>query len=245
MERFNPAFTASVAHLRDAKYIEAVRASGFTFRSTDVGVVLDLMIHDIDLVLSLVRSPGPPGRRARLLRDRRPRRRGQCATRIRERGRRFADASRVSYEPVRRMSVWTSRAYSSIDFASRKTSVVRPSQALLQRQFDVDSLTAEEIDHYREHLLEEHLPCETLQSEPIDALAAELNDFVESLRMPRQPRVTGEHGAEAVELAEQSACRDRVAPLGRYGRRACRPHGSGIRTSSPARTGTWRHRRRP
>ena len=41
----------------DPKYIEAVRANGFTFRSMDVGVVLDLMIHDIDLVLSLVRSP--------------------------------------------------------------------------------------------------------------------------------------------------------------------------------------------
>ncbi len=203
VERFNPAFAGSVAHLRDAKYIEAVRASGFTFRSTDVGVVLDLMIHDIDLVLSLAQSPvrrvdafgfSVIGGHEDVANARLEFENGAVAS---------LNASRVSYEPVRRMSVWTSRAYSSIDFASRKTSVVRPSQALLRRQFDVDSLTSEEIDHYREHLFEELLPCETLESDPVDALAAELNDFVESLRMPRQPRVTGEHGAEAVELAER------------------------------------------
>jgi len=57
VERFNPAFAAAAPYLVEPKYIEAVRASGFTFRSTDVGVVLDLMIHDIDLVLSLVGSP--------------------------------------------------------------------------------------------------------------------------------------------------------------------------------------------
>ena len=62
VERFNPAFTASVPHLDEPKYIETVRTSGFTFRSTDVGAVLDLMIHDLDLVLSIARQPGEKGR---------------------------------------------------------------------------------------------------------------------------------------------------------------------------------------
>ena len=57
VERFNPALTGAAPHVRNPKFIEAVRSSGFTFRSTDIGVVLDLMIHDIDVVLSLVRSP--------------------------------------------------------------------------------------------------------------------------------------------------------------------------------------------
>ena len=57
VERFNPAFHAVAPQVGNPKYIEAVRSSGFTFRSTDVGVVLDLMIHDIDLVLSMVGSP--------------------------------------------------------------------------------------------------------------------------------------------------------------------------------------------
>ena len=57
VERFNPAFVSVLPHVERPKYIEAVRAGNFTFRSMDIGVVLDLMIHDIDLVLSTVRSP--------------------------------------------------------------------------------------------------------------------------------------------------------------------------------------------
>ena len=48
VERFNPALAAAAEMTHEPKYIEAVRTSGFTFRSTDIGVVLDVMIHDID-----------------------------------------------------------------------------------------------------------------------------------------------------------------------------------------------------
>ena len=51
IERFNPAFLAAQALVNRPKFIEATRAGSFTFRSTDIGVVLDLMIHDIDLTL--------------------------------------------------------------------------------------------------------------------------------------------------------------------------------------------------
>src|SRR5262249_53382346 len=57
VERFNPALTAVAADVCDPKYIEATRTSGYTFRSTDIGVVMDLMIHDLDIVLSLTKSP--------------------------------------------------------------------------------------------------------------------------------------------------------------------------------------------
>ena len=57
VERFNPAFLAVRHQIQQPRVIEAARSGGFTFRSTDVGVVLDLMIHDLDLVLSLVPSP--------------------------------------------------------------------------------------------------------------------------------------------------------------------------------------------
>ena len=57
VERFNPALVSVQDRLHEPKFIEARRQSGYTFRSTDVGVVLDLMIHDIDVVLSLVKSP--------------------------------------------------------------------------------------------------------------------------------------------------------------------------------------------
>ena len=56
VERFNPGLECVAKKLKDVRYIQGVRASGFTFRSTDIGVVMDLMIHDIDVVLSLVGS---------------------------------------------------------------------------------------------------------------------------------------------------------------------------------------------
>ena len=56
VERFNPALAWVASEVRDPKYIEATRTSGYSFRSTDIGVVLDVMIHDLDIVLALANS---------------------------------------------------------------------------------------------------------------------------------------------------------------------------------------------
>jgi predicted dehydrogenase len=203
VERFNPAFAAATPHVRDAKYVEAVRSSGFTFRSTDVGVVLDLMIHDIDLVLSMVQSPlrkvdalgvSVLGGHEDVANARLEFECGCVAT---------LSASRVSYEAVRRMNVWSPRAFAAVDFAARSTTLVRPSETLLRRQFDVEKLTPQETAYYRDHLAEEHLPREQLQFEAVDALALELRDFIESIRCGRSPRVSGAQGRDALGVAEQ------------------------------------------
>lgn len=203
VERFNPALAAALPHLGSPKYIEAVRAGGFSFRSTDIGVVLDLMIHDIDLVLSLVRQPvvrveaiglsvlggHEDVANARIY---------------------FADgavaalsACRVAYEPARRMQVWSARAFTSIDFNQRTATVVRPSETLLGRRLDLEAMGPEELDHCREHLMEEHLPQTRLTAEAVDALALEHDDFLASIRGPRAPRVTGQQARDAVAVAEQ------------------------------------------
>ncbi|MBN2581189.1 MAG: Gfo/Idh/MocA family oxidoreductase [Pirellulales bacterium] len=203
VERFNPAFCAAAQQIAAPKYIEAVRAGGFTFRSTDVGVVLDLMIHDIDLVLSLVKSRARRidalglsvlgGREdvanARITFDC-----GCVAT---------LSASRVSYENTRRMNLWSLEGFASVDFAARTTTLIRPSQTLKNREFDVDQLSPERTEYYRQHFAEEHLPREMLQFEAVDAIALELQDFVEAIRTGRQPRVSGEMGRDAVTLAEE------------------------------------------
>ncbi len=166
VERFNPAFQAAAAELRRPKYIEAVRANGFTFRSMDVGVVLDLMIHDIDLVLSLVEGPlwkvealgvSVLGGHEDVANARLEFECGCVAT---------LSACRVSHEPVRRMQVWSSRAFAGIDFAARTATLVRPSKTLRGRQFHLDQLTPEQLEHQRGHFAEEHLPCEQLASMP-------------------------------------------------------------------------------
>jgi len=207
VERFNPAFDAATAQIRDPKYIDAVRTSPFPFRSTDVGVVFDVMIHDIDLVLSMV-----PGKLRRVdalgisvlgghedVANVRLEFESGCVANL--------SASRVSHESMRRMQAWSGRAFVSIDFAARTTAFVRPSETLLRRQFDVDALTPEEVAYYRDHLAEEHLPREQLQSPAVDALALELDDFVESIRQQRSPRVAGAAGRDAVAVGEQILAR--------------------------------------
>jgi predicted dehydrogenase len=203
VERFNPALAAAAPHVRNPKFIEAVRASGFTFRSMDVGVVSDLMIHDIDVVLSLVGSPvrsvealgvsllggHEDVAHARLEFE------SGCVANL--------SASRVSYEPARRMQIWSPRAYASVDFGARTTTLVRPSEAVLRGEFHAHRLTSEQVEHYKTHLAEEHLPREQQTFDAVDALGLELQDFVDSVLSARQPRVTGEAGRDALAVAEQ------------------------------------------
>ena len=207
VERFNPAFHAAASQIRNPKYIEAVRASGFTFRSTDVGVVLDLMIHDIDLVLSIVRSPlrrvealgaSVVGGHEDVANARLEFECGCVAS---------LSASRVSYEAVRRMHVWSAESFVAVNFAARTATTVRPSKTLLNRQFSVDSLTPERLEHNRAHFAEEHLPRECVTYDAVDALALEIDDFIESVRTARPPRVTGEAGRDAVAVAKEILAR--------------------------------------
>jgi len=203
VEQFNPAMAAVVSHCRDPKYVEAVRAGGFSFRSTDIGVVMDLMIHDLDLVLSMVRSPvrrvdamglSVLGGHEDVANARLEFESGCVAT---------LSASRVSRKAARRMQVWSARAYADVDFATRSASIVRPSETLLSRRFDVESLSAAEVEHYLEHLADEHLSQEEAHWDAVDALVLEQDDFFESIRGPRAPRVSGRQGREAVAVAEQ------------------------------------------
>jgi predicted dehydrogenase len=202
VERFNPAFSASIPHLSDPRYIETVRTSGYTFRSTDVGVVLDLMIHDLDLVLSIARGRVQKVDAVGLkvvgkdedVANARIQFQSGCVANL--------SVSRVSRESVRKMQVWTPRVFAGIDFAARTSTLVRPSETLRQRAFDVDTLSPEQVEHCRRHFADEHLPCEQLQFEAVDALALEVRDFVEAIHTPRQPLVDGRAGRDAVALAE-------------------------------------------
>ncbi len=203
VERFNPAYVAAANQISEPKYIDAVRTSGFTFRSTDVGVVLDVMIHDIDLVLAMV---GSPVRKVDALgfsvlgghediANARIEFESGCVANL--------SASRVSYESLRRMHAWSVDGFASVDYVARTATLVTPSEFLLRRKFDVNALSAEQVEHYRQHFAEEHLPREQLGFEAVDALALEVEDFVTAIRDRREPRVNGEAGRDALAVAEQ------------------------------------------
>lgn len=211
VERFNPALTAARPYIVKPRWIEAVRAGPFSFRSTDVGVVLDLMIHDLDLALDLVGSPvrtidalGMPvlGPHEDLAYARIEFHNG-CVG--------IFGASRVSVEAQRRMQIWSAEGLASIDFAARKTTLLQPSTTLRRGELDLRRLAAEDSTN-PERLLQTHLRREELIPEPVDAIQLELEDFVESIRTGRSPRVTGEAGREAIILAERILGRIRSHP---------------------------------
>jgi predicted dehydrogenase len=203
IERFNPAFSAAVGHLQRPKYIEALRCGPFSFRSTDIGVVLDLMIHDIDLVLAVVHAPlarvealgtalftrHEDVAQARLVFD------DGCVANL--------SASRASRAPARTMHVWCERGLASLDFAARTATMVHPSEAILSRTLDVERVSMAERGLLKERLYDDHLPIVQLTTEPCDAITAELSDFRDSIVLGRTPRVPGEAGRDAVAVAEQ------------------------------------------
>jgi predicted dehydrogenase len=201
VERFNPVWTKALPHVRAPRYIEAVRAGGYSFRSTDIGVVLDLMIHDLDLILSLVAAPlvrveavgmSLLGRHEDLANARLTFADGCVAT---------LSASRVSPQPMRTMQIWTDRCVANLDFATRTGTLLRPSEAVLRHEIDVERLTPAERLHLKDHLAD-HLAVERIEAQPSDAITAELQDFSESIRTGRMPRVSGEQAQRAVEVAE-------------------------------------------
>ena len=203
VERFNPAFTAVRDKLGDPKFISATRTSGYTFRSTDVGVVMDLMIHDIDAILSLVRSPvvdveaigaSVLGNHEDLVHARLRFESGCVAT---------ITASRVSYEPQRTMQVFTSRNFAAIDFGSRQATCVEPSAEIISREFRLESLSPEQRQDYREHFFSKLLVQSKVDTNDVNAIQEEQKDFLVAIREGRRPVVDGADGRDAVAVAER------------------------------------------
>ncbi len=203
IERFNPALSVLDRFRVQPKYIAAERLSTYSFRSTDIGVVLDLMIHDIDLVLSLVDRPVAAisalgvsvfGRHEDI-----------ANARIWFEGGLVADlsASRASYQAVRKMRVWGSEGYATLDFAARQGTVVRPSDRLRRGELDIEGLDLSQPAAVKDHLFGKILRVDRVQPESRDQLTHELEDFVRAVKTGSRPRVTGEDGLRAIELADQ------------------------------------------
>jgi len=202
VERFNPAFTALEKLAVDVKYVEAVRASSFPGRCLDVGVVMDLMIHDLDLILSMtdasVKSVSASG--LAVISDHED----LAEARIEFECGLVANvkASRVSPEPARQMQVFGSHGFAEIDFGAPALSVVRPCDSVVRRDFDLSAETDNPLA-YSGQLFSERLRCEKLELEPRNAILDELHDFVISIQTGISPTVDGVAGARAVDLAQQ------------------------------------------
>ena len=202
VERFNPAFVGLGDMAVDVKYVEAVRASRFPGRCLDVGVVMDLMIHDLDLVLSMtdaeVANISATGLAVVSSHE------DIAETRIEFDCGLVANlkASRISPAPARHMQVYGSRGFAEIDFGAPSLSIVKPSDSMSQRDFELSQETENPLT-YADQLFDQHLHCETAELESRNAILDELHDFVISIQSGISPTVSGAAGARAVTVADQ------------------------------------------
>lgn len=181
VERFNPAVIAVEPILNRPLFFEVHRLGIFTPRSLDVDVIYDVMIHDLDILLALVREPvrevkavGIP-----VLTDKVD----IAHARIEFAGGAVANvtASRVSTELVRKMRFFQQHEYISLDYARRDALRVRVARPGPKPEFAFEKLPAE----------------------PVEPLRAELEDFLNAVRTRGVPRVDGAAGRAALELADQ------------------------------------------
>lgn len=204
IERFNPAYENLVRRNINPKLIESERHGPFTGRSTDIGVVLDLMIHDLDLILSLVRSPvrdvSALGAavfgghedfvNARLIFE------NGCVANV--------TAGRISPLPKRKLRIWAPEGYAGINFVDKQLVLVQPSEEVRRHglsQMHLDPSRREQLkqDVFTKHMESMDLDC----TQDHDQLTAELRHFIECVQTGRTPRVTGEDGRDALELADR------------------------------------------
>ncbi|WP_165065531.1 Gfo/Idh/MocA family protein [Paludisphaera rhizosphaerae] len=203
IERFNPALDALRESPIRPKFLSAERLSTYTFRSTDVGVVHDLMIHDIDLVLSLIDAPVRAvsavgvslfGEHEDVAEARIEFENGSVAS---------LTASRASYSASRKMRIWGAEGYASLDFAAKQATVVRPSDEFLAGGVDLEGVDLAQPAAVKEHLFGKVLRVDHVEPPTCDQLTMELQEFVASVRGESEPRVDGEAALEAVRLADR------------------------------------------
>ncbi len=203
IERFNPAFEELVQRPIHPKFIECERHGPFTGRSTDIGVVLDLMIHDLDLLLALVNGPVSHvealglavfGGHEDIVNARLTFATGCIA---------HVTASRVAQSARRRLRAWAPEGYAGIDFVHKRLTLVQPSDQLRLHGLKVADLDPEARDTLRDELFRKHLESQELDCDRGDQLTNELSHFVRCVRLGKKPRVTGEDGREALALAER------------------------------------------
>lgn len=175
VERFNPALHALEAKLKNPRFLEVTRISPYPDRSTDIGVVLDLMIHDLEIILHLVRSPvvsiDPVGiavlSKGEDIANVRIRFENGCVANV--------TASRISMDRIRKIRVFQEDAYLSLDYQNQAGIIMALEDGKIRRD-----------------------KVEIRKGEP---LKNELAAFVDCAREGKQPRVSGQEAAVALDLA--------------------------------------------
>lgn len=202
VERFNPAIQSAVAQIGQPKYIVANRLSGYTFRSTDIGVVHDLMIHDIDLVNSLLPGSLIETRAVGMSMFGHHEDMAQARLQFSCGGVANLTASRCSFSAERSMQIFGTDGFAAIDLATSKLTVVNVPNWIRERYYDLLDTTPEQQAFIREKLFEKILPKQEFEIEKTNAILSEQKDWISAIKHGENPRVSAEQGCQAVEIAQ-------------------------------------------
>lgn len=196
VERFNPAFKSVKEHITEPMFIETHRLAEFNPRGTDVSVVLDLMIHDIDIILSVVKSPiksinasgvavisdTPDISNARIVFE------NGCVANL--------TASRISLKKMRKSRFFQKNAYIAVDFLAKKVEVVKIKNA--PEDIDEFALILQNAEGQKKQIY-----FENPNIEDTNAIQEELETFAAAIAKQTTPIVPLEHGAAALKVAHQ------------------------------------------
>jgi predicted dehydrogenase len=204
IERFNPVFTYMVSVATEPRFIETHRLSPYPARSTDIGVVLDLMIHDLDIVLAFVKSPItsvdavgiPVLSKSEDIANARLRFANGCVANL--------TASRVSPEKMRKIRVFSGGAapsYISLDYRAQEGFIYR-----IARGGEEESSLLKKLLHAKDAAIVSEFGGKRIVREPVpiakeEPLKLELQHFVECVRAQQTPLVSGESAKQALDLA--------------------------------------------
>jgi predicted dehydrogenase len=202
IERFNPVMPALERRLTAPRFIEATRLSPYPGRSLDVGVVLDVMIHDLEIILHLVRSPwtqvdavGVPILSKREdIANVRIRFENGCVANV--------TASRISQEKVRKIRVFQPDAYLSLDYQKQEGYLLRLARSDEKESTFLGKLLGLATDAtIVTEFAGKRIVREPVEIEKDEPLKRELASFVECARAGAQPKVSGREATAALELA--------------------------------------------
>jgi predicted dehydrogenase len=204
IERFNPALSSIRNAINTVAFIEADRLSPYPFRSTDVGVVMDVMIHDLDIILSIVQSevediqavctPVLSKRHEDIASVRLTFKNGSVAN---------ITASRISDKSVRKMRIFCADRYLNLDFAGKQAWIYSKTPKLDEADFHVENVDISGIDDLMHYVFNDLIRVEQVVIGEEEPLKEELKHFINAIRTGERPQVGGEEGMAAIKLAHQ------------------------------------------
>ncbi len=201
--RFTPAVLAVREMNVEPKFVEVHRLSPFSFRSLDVGVVLDMMIHDIDLVLEL--TSGRIEKVDAVAFALVGKTEDICNARVT-----FDDgcvanltASRVAMKTMRKVRIFSPQGYIALDFDRNYGLLIVKSPDFDPAALDADKLKGQSLDQLKGLMLDKFFTMREMELTGEEPLKAEVRSFVNAVRTKTPPLVSAEDGIRSMEAAER------------------------------------------